>query len=149
MAKGADIRNLEVYQDAMILERMTYRTEHKIMNKYKKLWKDIIDEASAICDGLSDAYFIPKEQLVDKFNAASFSMSHLVRIERKLDISNSPDVQAISNDVRAAYDRGHRYHIFVRVGKIPNGGQKSDRNPYKEDAQRKGYSHQTIKTREN
>lgn len=104
MAKGADIRNLEVYQDAMILERMTYRTEHKIMNKYKKLWKDIIDEASAICDGISDAYYMPKENFEGKYDAACFAMSHLVRIERKLDIANSPDVQTISNDVRAKYD---------------------------------------------
>lgn len=104
MAKGADIRNLEVYQDAMILERMTYRTEHKIMNKYKKLWKDIIEEASAICDGISDAYYMPKENLEGKYDAACFAMSHLVRLERKLDIANSPDVQTISNDVRAKYD---------------------------------------------
>lgn len=100
----ADIKNLKVYDEACILEKMAYNTKHKVPNKHKTLWNDIIVEASAICDGLSDAYFIPKEQLVDKFNAASFSMSHLVRIERKLDISNSPDVQAISNDVRAAYD---------------------------------------------
>ena len=104
MAKSADIRNLEVYQDAMILERMTYRTEHKIMNKYKKLWKDIIEEASAICDGISDAYYMPKENLEGKYDAACFAMSHLVRLERKLDIANSPDVQTISNDVRAKYD---------------------------------------------
>lgn len=104
MAKGADIRNLEVYQDAMILERMTYRTEHKIMNKYKKLWKDIIDEASAICYGISDAYYMPKENFEGKYDAACFAMSHLVRLERKLDIANSPDVQTISNDVRAKYD---------------------------------------------
>lgn len=104
MAKGADIRNLEVYQDAMVLERMTYRTEHKIMNKYKKLWKDVIDEASAICDGICDAYYMPKENFEGKYDAACFAMSHLVRLERKLDIANSPDVQTISNEVRAKYD---------------------------------------------
>ena len=104
MAKGADIRNLEVYQDTMVLERMTYRTEHKIMNKYKKLWKDVIDEASAICDGICDAYYMPKENFEGKYDAACFAMSHLVRLERKLDIANSPDVQTISNEVRAKYD---------------------------------------------
>lgn len=41
MAKGADIKNLEVYQDAMVLERMTYRTEHKIMNKYRNFGKTL------------------------------------------------------------------------------------------------------------
>ena len=102
--KSTEIKNLEVYQHAMLLERMVYRTEHKIPNKYKVLWKDVIVEASAICDGICDAYHIPKDMFAEKFNAARFALSHLVRMERKLDIANSPDVQAISNEVRANYD---------------------------------------------
>lgn len=110
--KGTEVRNLEVYQDAMILERMTYRTEHKIPNKAKKLWKDIIDEASAVCDGICDAYHIPKDNVQGKFDAACFATSHLMRLERKLDIANCPDVQAISNEIRAKYDiQIHRVRV--------------------------------------
>lgn len=100
----ADIKNIKVYDEACTLEKMTYRTRHKIPNTYKFLWDEIITEASAICDGLCDTYYIPKEMLQDKFNAASFAMSHLVRMERKLDIVNAHDVQAISNEMRATYD---------------------------------------------
>lgn len=99
-----DITKLEIYHDAKLLEVMAYQSETKSPHKYKRLWVDIIACVSACCDAMSDAYFIPKGNLDAKYNALSFAMSNLVKMERKLDIANSHDVQALNNEYRAKFD---------------------------------------------
>lgn len=99
-----DINRLSIYKDARLLEAFAYRTAAKIPNKHKMLWHDVIAAASSCCDALCDAYYIPKDNLDAKFNALSFAFSSLIKMERKLDVANSNDVQALNNEYRAKYD---------------------------------------------
>lgn len=94
---------LPVYQDAKELEMMTYISQEHIAKKFRyNLWIDVMKNAGNVCDGVCDAYHIPREDYYDKYRSVAFALSNLAQIERRLSSANN--MLVICDEHKAKYD---------------------------------------------
>ncbi len=100
----ATLSTCEAFRYAKGLEMMAYKTFVKVKNRDKKLFSDIISDISGCCDAVTDAFFMPKDSTEEKIYALRCAYSYLKRVERKLDVAVSNEMNAISLELRAKYD---------------------------------------------
>lgn len=94
---------LPVYKEAVELEAMAYISQEHIPKKYRhNLWLDVMRNASSVCDGICDAYHIPKDDTENKVRAVVFALSNLAQLERRTTTANN--MQALNDKQKALYD---------------------------------------------
>lgn len=94
---------LPVYKEAVELESMTYISQEHLPKKFRyNLWIDVMKNASNVCDGICDAYHIPKDDVDFKVQAVTFALSNLAQLERRTTTANN--LQALCDKTKALYD---------------------------------------------